>query len=143
MSSRRVRITEATLKGLKPDPAGKRVDTWDTILPGFGVMTNAGSSSFIVYARFGGSRVPSRRVIGRVGRLSLAEARAKAREQLELAHAGRDPKAEERAAILAKEGRKSFAELMEVFLQRHVSRQRKAVDVEREIRRELLPELGD
>ena len=78
-----------------------------------------------------------------MARITLAEARAKAREWAEAAAQGRDPKAEERAAQLAKEGRKTFGELMEVFIARHVRKQRKARDVEREIRRELLPKLGE
>jgi len=144
MSSRKTRITEATLKGLKPAPAGKRVYILDAILPGFVIQTtDTGASGFYVFTRFGGSRIPSRRKIGTVGRMGLAEARAAAREQLEAAHAGRDPKAEARAERLAKEGRKTFGELIEIFIARHVRRQRKARDVEREIRNELLPKLGD
>jgi integrase len=144
MSARRVRITEATLKGLKPAPAGKRDYVWDAVLPGFGLMTmDTGASSYIVYKRFGGSRSPSRRKIGRVGRIGLAEARSLAREQLALAESGRDPKAEAREARRAAERRKTFGELVEVFLARHVRKQRKARDVEREIRNEILPVLGD
>jgi integrase len=144
MSARKVRITDAVLKGLKAAPTGKRNYVWDTVLPGFGVMTmGTGTSSFIIYCRFGGSRSPSRRKIGTVGRLGLAEARVKGREQLELAYQGRDPKAEERAARLAAEARKTFGELVETFIARHVSKQRKAKDVEREIRREILPKFGD
>jgi integrase len=144
MTARRTRITEATLKGLKPAPAGKRAYVWDTVLQGFGVMTmDTGASSFIAYARYGGSRSPSRRKIGAVGRMGLADARAAGRELLEAARQGRDPKAEEKAARLAKEGRKTFGELVEIFIARHVAKQRKARDVEREIRKELLPKLND
>jgi integrase len=143
MSSRKTRITEATLKGLKPAPSGKRDYVWDTILPGFGIMTmDTGASSYIVYTRFGGSRAPSRRKIGTVGRMGLADARAAAREQLEAAHAGRDPKAEEKAAEIAKRGRETFGQAVEIYIARRVSKTRKAADVTRELRNYLVAKWG-
>ena len=140
--ARKTRITEGTLQKLsKPDPKGQGgVEIADTILPGFRIRPNKTGYSYVFYARFGG--VPSRRTIAPVGHIGLAEARAKAREWLALANEGRDPKAEERAAREALNAQKTFGELMEVFITRHVRKQRKAKDVEREIRRNVLVKLA-
>ena len=141
MGARKVKITEATLRALKPDPKGQGgQEIADTLVPGLRIRPNKSGHSFIVFTRFGA--MPTRRAIGQVGKIGLTEARTKAREWLELASKGRDPKAEEKAARLAKEGRKTFGELAEVFIARHVSKQRRAVQTEREIRRNLLPKLG-
>ena len=141
MGAKKTRITEATLRALKPNPKGQQgQEIADTVIPGLRLRPDKTGYSYVFYARFGG--VPLKPVIGRVGGIGLAEARAKARTWAEQLAAGRNPLAEERAAQLAKEGRKTFGELLEVFLTRHVSKQRKARDVTREIRRELLPKLG-
>ena len=60
MTRRVSRITDATIKSLKPAPAGKRVAVLDLGLPGFRVeTTDTGASSlFLVFCRFGGSRSP-------------------------------------------------------------------------------------
>ena len=142
MGARKVRITEKTLQALKPDPKGQAgQEIADIVVSGLRIRPNKVGHSFIFYGRLGGPK-PTRRTIAPVGKIGLAEARAKAREWLQLASEGRDPKADAEAARLAAEGRKTFGELMEVFIARHVSKQRKARDVEREIRRNVLPKLG-
>ena len=142
MGARKVKITEKTLMALKPDPMGQGgQEIADTIVPGFRIRPNREGHSFILFARFGG--VPTRRTIGPVGKIGLSAARTVARAWLQLASEGRDPKAEEKAARLAKEGRKTFGELAEVFITRHIRKQRRAAQTEREIRRELLPKLGE
>jgi len=135
------KISDATVRALKQAPAGTRVEVFDELVTGFGVrVTDKGTKSFILFTRFNG--MPTRRTIGDATKMSLADARAKAREWLQLASEGRDPKAEERAAQLAKEGRKTFGELAEVFITRHIRKQRRAADSEREIRNWVLPKLG-
>jgi integrase len=135
MSSKRARITDATLKSLKPAPAGKRINILDDILPGFLIqVTDKGQASYYIYARFGGQRAPSRRKIDKVGAISLADARARAREQLEAARAGRDPKAEERAAELVKQGRVTVSGALEHYIAKRVRQHRRAKDTERELR---------
>jgi integrase len=142
MSARR-RITEGTLRGLKPAPKGKRTYIYDAVVPQFGVMsTDKGSHSFIVYARFGTSKSPSHRTIAPVGRITLAEARAKGEEWAKAAAQGIDPAEEARKAKAAAEGRKTFGDLAEVFIARHIRKQRRAADSEREIRNWILPKLG-
>ena len=128
--SKRRRITDATLKGLKPAPKGKRVEVFDSIVPSFGIRsTDRGVHSYVCYARFGGSPSPSRRTIAPVGRIPLAEARAQAKAWAEAAALGIDPAEEERKARAAEAGRITFGAAMEDYLKRHVAKQRKAKDV--------------
>jgi integrase len=135
---RKVRITDATVRGLKRAPKGKRVEVWDELVTGFGVrVTDKGAKSFILFTRFGND-TPTRRKIGDVGKISLAEARRKAKEWLELAGQGRDPKAEAEAARRVKEGRKTFGETLDEYIEKRVKgRMRQARDVERELRNYL------
>ena len=142
MRARKTKITETTLRALKLDPKGQSgQEIADTVVPGLRIRPNKGGHSYILYTRFGG--VPTRRTIGVVDQIGLAEAQAKAREWLKLAGEGRDPKAEARAAQLEAEGRKTFGELAEVFITRHIRKQRRAADSEREIRNWVLPKLGN
>lgn len=136
--SARKRITDATLRGLKPAPKGKRAEIFDTIVPHFGIRsTHRGVHSYICFTRFNG--VPTRRTIARVGSVSLAEARGTAKAWAQAATLGIDPAEEARKAQLAEEGRVTFGAAMEKYISRHIAKTRKAKDVEREIRRELMP----
>jgi integrase len=141
--SKRIRITDATLKGLRPSPAGKLSYVWDSAAAGFGIRsTDKGAHSYVVYGRWN-SRKPTRLKIAEVGEIGLAEARAKARDWLELARQGRHPLIEEREAQLAKEGRPSFGAVMEKYISRHISKTRQAREAERVIRREVMPRFGE
>jgi integrase len=140
--SERKRINDATLRGLKPAPKGKRYEVWDDLKTGFGVrVTDKGTKSFIVYTRFNGA--PTRRWVGDATKMSVREARKKAENWLELAEEGRDPKAEERAAKAAEAGRETFAHALEEYIRRHVTKTRRAKDTERELRNNLLTEWKD
>ena len=47
-------------------------DTWDALVPGLGVRTSAtGRRTFVLVARYPGSRNPTRRALGVYGRLTL------------------------------------------------------------------------
>lgn len=140
--SKKKTINDATLRGLKVAPKGKRLEVWDALVPGFGVrVTDTGAKSFILYTRFNG--VPTRRTIGDATKMRPAEARRTARRWLELASEGRDPKAEERAATAAELGRETFAQTLEEYIARHVRKTRRAKDTERELRNNLLAEWRD
>ena len=142
MGARKVRITEQTVRALKPDPKGQDgEEIADTIVPQLRIRPHKSGHSYVFYGRFGG--VPTRRTIGPVGSIALAEARAKAREWAGAAAEGRDPKAEEKAAKLAKEGRVTFGTVAEDYLRRHISKTRRAKDAEREIRTELMGRWAD
>jgi integrase len=126
-------LTEPYIRSLKAAPPGQRYAVTDALVPGLKVrVTDRGAKSFILWRRYGGAANPAARSLGPVGVLTLAAAREKARSWLELIKQGQDPRhiAEDDA---------SFGAVMEEYLKRHVAGKRKAKDVEREIRKELLP----
>ena len=58
-------ITDRTLRGLKPAPAGKRSVIWDTAVPGLCVrVTDKRAASFNVMRRVKGESAPVRRMLG-------------------------------------------------------------------------------
>jgi Arm DNA-binding domain len=69
-------LTDRTLKALKP--AGKTRDEWDPSFPGFGVrVSDKGRLTFVLAARFPGSKNPTRRALGMYGPMTLQDARTK------------------------------------------------------------------
>lgn len=89
----RVNLTDRTLKSVKPAPVGKRIDLMDAIVPGLGVRVNdKGGATFFLLSRFPGSTNPTRRTIGKYGRVTLAQAREQSRIWLEKISVGEDPK---------------------------------------------------
>jgi integrase len=129
-------LTEPYIRSLKPAPAGKRYAIADALVPGLKVpVTDKGSKSFIVWRRYGGAANPAARAIGAVGTMTLAEAREKARDWIDAIKRGDDPRGS--AAKVRDEN--AFGAVIEEYLKRHVAGKRKAKDVEREIRKELLP----
>src|SRR5260221_11644783 len=96
----RKKFTDRFIESLRPAPSGKRVEYWDTIVHGLGVrVTDRGVKSYVVYRRWPGSTVPTRRKIHRedAEHVTLAYARETAREWLQLLARGIDPRAKERA----------------------------------------------
>ena len=129
-------LTDRTLKALEPAPRGKRLDIMDAIVPGFGVRVTdkaddkgkAAQCTFILVARFPGFDNPARRAIGEYGKLSLEQARDKAREWHELIRKGIDPKHKEaKERDLEQERRdNTFGFVAEEFIKRHLKGQRRA-----------------
>ena len=119
---------------------------WDSDVPGFGVrVSEVGQKSFILIARYPGSPNPTRRALGEYPSMSLGEARERAKDWRTLIRKGIDPKAEEgrvRRLELRKQAT-TFASVADDFIERHVKGQRKAVDTEREIRKELIAHWAD
>jgi integrase len=142
MSTKRVKITDATIKGLKIDPKGQGgQEIADKIAPNLRIRPDKTGHSYVYYGRFAG--VPTRRTIGRVGRMTLADARRIAREWGEAAAQGRDPKVEERAAREAEAGRITFGQAVEEYIAKQVRRMRQARDAERELRNYLVSRWKD
>ena len=135
------KLTDRGVKALKPAKGGTLYDVMDAVVPGFGVrVSETGRRTFILIARFPGSRNPTRRSLGVYGAVGLEEARTKARDWLGLIQRGTDPKVQEerqRREELRKQ-RTTFASVAEDFIQRHVKGQRRGRDTEREIRKELI-----
>jgi integrase len=139
-------LTETYIRSLKAASAGRRYAVADVLVPGLKVrVTDRGSKSFILWRRYGGAPNPAARALGEVGTLTLAAAREKARTWIEMIKLGRDPRDVERIRREAENDRKqiTFGAVMEEYLTRHVAGKRKAKDVEREMRKELLSRWSD
>jgi integrase len=156
-------LTERSINALKPAETGKRYDRPDGIVPGLAVrVTDKGVRTFILTARYPGNQSPSkrkrehtglnptRREIAKVGEISLADARDRAREWLRLIKTGVDPmdieeaqrqaEAEKRLTI-EREKQNTFAAVVEIFLTEYVHgrNMRRAKHVETRVRNELVP----
>ena len=135
-------LTDALLRSLKPAPEGTRYSVPDALVPGLAVrVTDRGAKTFVLAKRWGGSKNPTARAVCRVGELTLAEARTKARRWLEIREQGDDPKELERKQREAEAERKAltFESVFEDYVTRVVSKRRHGVRDEREMRKELLP----
>ena len=126
----------------KPVAPGKRREIWDALVPGMGLRTtDKGAVSFVLATRFPGAKNPARRTLGAYGKLTLEQARDKARHWLDLVHRGIDPQVEEERERVA-ERRKAattFGAVAEDFIREKCARERRGFEVERIIRRDLLP----
>jgi integrase len=149
----KVKLTDRKLLSLKPIhpetkkplKVGERYELMDTIVPKFGVRVTAqGRRTFILVARYPGSSNPTRRAIGEYDAVSLNTARTTARNWLELIQKGIDPHLElERQRRSEQRKRENtFAAVAEAFIAEKLSRERKGREVERDIRRQLIPLWG-
>lgn len=140
-------LSDTFIRGLKPPKPGQQALYWDTKVPGFGVrVTAGGAKSYILYSRFPPSNAPARRVLGDATKLALAAARQKARERLNQIEQGIDPGAvlREQQQEALRERRITFAVVAEDWLQDAVrGKQRKAHEVEADIKREFIPRWGN
>src|SRR3979411_532932 len=93
-------LNDRYLKALKkrPAPAGKTYDVMDDVVSGFGVrVSDKGRCTFILIARYGYAKNPTRRALGVYDALTLENARIRARKWIEQIQKGEDPAlAEER-----------------------------------------------
>ena len=88
-------LTDRAIAGAKPAPLGKRRLVWDALVPGLALrVTDKGNRTFVLVTRYPGSRNPTPRNLGKVGAISLAEARDTAREWLGQIRKGVDPQAQ-------------------------------------------------
>lgn len=143
---KRQALNDRNLKSLKAAPKNTRYEVRDTVVPGLSMrVTDKGKKTFVFVGRFGGSKNPTRRALGEYGAITLEAARRKARGWIEMIQRGEDPKEAERkerlAAALASEN--TFAVVAEDFIQREVSKRRRAKDIERDIRKELIDRWAD
>jgi integrase len=140
-------LKDRTLKALKPEDAGV---IWDVLMPGMAVrVSKKGKRSFYAVRRCAGAQQPTWVMLGVYPVISLAEARAKAREALGALAQGQDPAALVEAKRRQKEETErqrkanTFGTVVELFIRQHLPRLRTARSVEAMIRRELIPVLGD
>ena len=140
------RLTDTTLKALRPALAGKRYQVMDTELSGFGVpVTDKHVRTFIFRTRYPGSTNPNRRAIGEYPAMSLADAREKARAWRTLVKQGIDPAEQERREREAEQQRRAntFAAVFEDFVVEKLSTERKGKEVERDVRRRFYASFGN
>jgi len=139
----RKNLTPTLISGLKPAPEGQRYQVMDAQVPGFGVrVTDKGKRTFILRTRYPGNSTPARREIGGCADITLTDAREKARKWRSLVAQGIDPAAEEerqRQEMLRNQAI-TFAAVADDFIQQKLPTERKGKAVERDIRRDLLPE---
>ncbi|MCO5129295.1 MAG: integrase arm-type DNA-binding domain-containing protein [Xanthobacteraceae bacterium] len=141
----RKNITDKTLKALKPAPEGRTIDLWDSVVPGLGVrVSDKGRKTFIFSARFSGAKNPTRRALGVYDALTLEKARDKAREWSDLVGKGIDPATIEQRAKEAEiaKANLTFAVVVEDFITEKLKTERNGDEVERDIRRDLIPAWG-
>jgi integrase len=85
-------LTDRGIAALKPAKGRPYSLAWDALLPGLAVrVTATGSKSFVLVGRFPGSSNPTARALGKVGAITLSDARDKARAWHKLLAAGVDP----------------------------------------------------
>src|SRR4051794_35850053 len=81
-------------------PGAARLSLWDGLTHGLGVLVQpSGEKTFIVQRTVAGRAVRKR--LGRVGEMTLVEARKRAEEPLAAIRAGRNPNVDVRAAKAA------------------------------------------
>jgi integrase len=136
-------LTDRKLQSLKPASTGKHYDVWDR--DGFGVrISDRGTKSFVLMARYADSTNPTRRTIGHYPAVSLAAARQTASQWREWIAAGKDPAIEIERQRLAEAQKRAttFAAVCEDFIRDKLPGESKAREVERDIRRVFIPAWG-
>jgi len=134
------RITKRRVDALRCKAGKDRVFLWDDALAGFGVGAfPSGTKVYVAQFRKDGR---SRRVaIGEHGRLTPDEARSEAKKLLGAVEKGADPIEERRLA----RGVRTFREIADEFMRRHVASKRKGrtrYEYERLLQVHIYPALG-
>lgn len=135
-------LTPKTVENLKPDP-DKRIEKPDPALAGlYLIVQPSGSKSWALRYRFDGK--PAKLTLGRWPAMGVAEARAAATASLDVLDHGRDPAGERKAkaAALAQSDRDKVDAVIDLFLKRHASHNRRGDDVAAMFRREILGKWG-
>ena len=137
-----IHMTKSAVDALKA--ASKDTVYWDAGLPGFGVkVTPRGRKVFVVLYRIGGAGSRLRKyTIGPYGRVTLQMARAEAQKVLAARLEGRDPATEKRESKRRMTADR-VDDLIEVFIVQHVSKTRKAAEISRLLRREVVSRWGN
>lgn len=140
------KLTYRTIEAMRPAEAGARYDVWDTEVPGLLVrVTSNAARTFMLSARFPGSKWATRRAIGSYPDTTLERAREKARAWRQIIRDGNDPavaEEEARQAALRRQAN-TFAVIAEEFIAHsHRAGQRQAGRVERVFRKVFIPAWG-
>lgn len=146
-------FTPKGVEAIRPDPA-KRLELPDAGCTGlYLVIQPTGAKSWALRYRFDGK--PAKATLGRWPIMSLAAARGAAADALEQVASGNDPAAQKKAAKAeAIEAARLAADptlgdrdmvkaVIDLFMKRHASRNRRAADVAGMFRRDVLPTWGE
>ena len=117
----------------------REIIIWDSEVPGLGLrVTPGGAKSFVLKTRIGGGRsAPIKKpTLGKVGDLTLDQAKAKARAWKALAADGVDPTRHK------DEVGRTVADLCAEYLEVHAPRKRSSGDDKAKIEQHILPRLG-
>ena len=140
-----IKFEDRTLRGLRV-PDGKDRQEWsDTVVPGLRFRKSLkGHGAFSVVYRVKGQAKQDRRTIGPFSRVSIAQAREEARQDLNAASSGRDPKSLRMAPPAEPEVHvMSFAELFELYMERHARENLSTWgDIQSKVRKDALPIIG-
>ncbi len=140
-----IKFEDRTLRGLRV-PEGKDRQEWsDTVVPGLRFRkSEKGHGAFSVVYRVKGQAKQDRRTIGPFSRVSIAQAREEAREDLNAASSGRDPKTLRTAPPEVAEDRvMTFEEVFELYLERHARENLSTWgDIQRKVRKDAIPIIG-
>ena len=139
-------LTAKSIEALKPDPA-KRQEIPHPGLSGlYLVVQPSGVKGWALRYRHAGK--PAKLTLGRWPMMGLADARRAASEALQAVEHGTDPAAEKKAAKADAKAtnpevdRDQFARVVDLFMKRHASHNRRADDVAAMFRREVLDRWG-
>jgi Arm domain-containing DNA-binding protein/integrase-like protein len=126
---------------------GRRVELWDTVLPGLGLRIAPGSSrrtdgTKTWFVRYRTAGLQRRQKLGTYPALGLAEARESARQIFVELGNGRDPAAEKHITA-AKARIDRFGHVAEQFVNRYAKRQNRSwQETERILQRYVIPAWG-
>ena len=115
-----LKLTDAAVARIKPPEKGQ-AEFFDALLPSFGLRVSySGTKAWFVMTRV--DRKLIRMTLGRYPMLSLADARAKAREVIQCAASGVDPRRVEQdlRRKMDDEARTTFGMVAEQFMTKHV-----------------------
>ena len=128
------KLTAKFISSVKATP--KRVEYWDSDLPGFGLRVSAqGAKTWVLMYRIHGRQ--RRLTLGRLPAVSLAAARIKAITSLAEVAQGKDP------ANKAGEGVRTVRALVDDYIERHAKPKKRSWKVDRAILdRDVIPHIG-
>lgn len=142
----RVNLNDRFVNGKQRVPKTGRVDYWDSVMPGMALRVSAsGHRCYILAGRFPlAPKFPTRRLIGEVGAITLADARDKARQWLALIGKGIDPKVQEARERAAEQRamRTTFAAVAADYIEQHCSTLAKGDERRRIVQREFVARWG-
>jgi integrase len=131
-------LTDRGITALKPAKGAYHL-AWDALVPGLAVrVTATGAKSFVLVTRFPGSANPTARALGKVGAITLGDARTKGREWLAQIAAGTDP-----TATQPDEAAGTVRAICEDYLRREGAKLRSADWVRALLTRLVYPVLGN